>query len=311
MPLRADAFPRRRRTLGPVHDAATPPLRVLLATDRLVAIDKPAWMLSVPGKGPEKQDCAAARVRAMFPHATGPLVVHRLDMETSGALVFGLDPDAQRDLSRQFERREVEKRYVALVREPEGPGAAPVPDEGVIDLPIRADLANRPIQIVDHEHGDASVTRWRVLERGLIVPLRIYADDGGFGPPPVDAPPVRIEQVRCALVEFEPLTGRTHQLRVHAAMAREAGGLGAPIVGDALYGPERALAAAGLRAERLMLHASRLVVSEPAPPVRRQKRPPGRGAQEAHAAAAGTVVRRRMVIETGASFRPVGGEGGG
>jgi tRNA pseudouridine32 synthase/23S rRNA pseudouridine746 synthase len=174
-------------------------------------------MLSVPGKGPEKADCAARRVAAMFPRATGPLVVHRLDMETSGLLVFGLDEASQRELSRQFETREVEKSYLALIEG--GPLEA---EEGEITLPLRADIANRPVQVVDHERGREAVTRWRVLA---------YETD----------------RVR---VRFDPLTGRTHQLRVHAAA-----GLRRPIIGDALYGGEPA--------ERLMLHAWRLSFLEP------------------------------------------------
>lgn len=269
-------------------------MRVLLRTSRLLAVDKPPWLLSVPGKGPEKQDCAAARVRAMVPEATGPLVVHRLDMETSGVLVFGLDPEAQRSLSMQFERREVEKRYVALLREPPD---REIPDSGEITLPIRADLERRPFQIVDPARGDRSTTRFCVLARAVSAPLRAFADDGGFGPPAGE--PAREERVRCALVEFEPLTGRTHQLRVHAAAPREQGGLGAPILGDSLYGPERAWTAESLRPERLFLHSSRLVVLDPdsiAPP---PARPRGRGAQMAPVVGPEP---RRLTIESPVPF---------
>lgn len=187
------------------------------ASARFVVVDKPGGMLSVPGKGPERADCVASRVREAFRGASGPLVVHRLDMETSGLLVLGLDADAQRELSEQFERRTVEKAYVALLGE--GP---PMADEGEIDLPMCADIEHRPIQIVDHEQGRAALTRWRVLAH-------------------------EIDRVR---VRFEPLTGRTHQLRVHAAA-----GLGRPIVGDGLYGGEPA--------QRLMLHACELAFREP------------------------------------------------
>lgn len=187
-------------------------LAVVQATTRYVVVDKPAGMLSVPGKGPDKADCVASRVRAMFPAATGPLVVHRLDMDTSGLLVLGLDPDAQRDLSMQFERREVDKAYIALL---DGVVAG---DSGVIDLPIRLDVDRRPIQIVDHVRGRSAVTRWRVLAR-------------------------EIDRTR---VLMEPATGRTHQLRVHAAE-----GLGCPIIGDVLYGDPSS-------GPRLMLHAGAL-----------------------------------------------------
>jgi tRNA pseudouridine32 synthase / 23S rRNA pseudouridine746 synthase len=180
-------------------------------------------MLSVPGKGPDKADCAAARVRAQFPPARGPLIVHRLDMETSGLMVFALDEAAQRELSGQFEARRVEKRYTALLGPPAGPGDLLTAEAGEISLPIRADIDNRPVQVVDPVHGRESITRWRMLAR-------------------------EIDRIRVA---FEPLTGRTHQLRVHAAA-----GLERPILGDALYGGEPA--------ERLMLHASYLSFLDPA-----------------------------------------------
>jgi tRNA pseudouridine32 synthase/23S rRNA pseudouridine746 synthase len=179
----------------------TDDIDIVLATDRLVVVDKPPGMLAVPGRGPEKRDCAASRVRARFPSATGPLVVHRLDMETSGLIVFGLDPDAQRNLSIQFEKRVVEKSYTALV---EGVVEA---ESGVINLPIRADIDRRPIQIVDEHLGKPARTAWRVVGR-------------------------EIDRTRLRL---EPRTGRTHQLRVHMAS-----GLGRPIIGDSLYGGARA-----------------------------------------------------------------------
>ena len=209
----------------PVND---PPLQaealsIIHATDRYVVIDKPSGLLSVPGIGPHKQDCAVARVRAMFPRSEGPLVVHRLDMETSGLLVFGLDADAQRELSGQFERRVPSKSYVALV---DGVLDA---DEGRIDLPMRPDVANRPWQMIDHIHGRGAVTMFRVMAR-------------------------EIDRTR---VRLEPVTGRAHQLRLHAATMRHQGGLGAPILGDPLYGDATA-------APRLMLHAARLSFLDPA-----------------------------------------------
>ena len=200
-----------------------PPLTIIYSTDTFAVIDKPSGLLSVPGKGPHKQDCAAARVRAMFPNATGPLVVHRLDMETSGLLVFGLSPDSQRELSRQFEARIPEKAYNALVE-----GTVTL-DEGEISLPMRPDVENRPWQMVDYLHGRSAVTRYRVLSR-------------------------EIDRTR---VKFEPLTGRAHQLRLHAATAREQGGLGCPILGDVLYGDVHS-------APRLMLHAAYLSFLDPA-----------------------------------------------
>jgi len=213
-------------------------ISVVEARERFVVIDKPSGMLSVPGKGVGKEDCAAARVREMFPGASGPLVVHRLDMDTSGLMVFGLDADAQRELSGQFERREVEKRYVALV---EGMVEG---DAGVIEAAIRLDPRARPFRIHDAVRGQAARTRWRVL---------------GY----------EVDRTR---VEFEPRTGRTHQLRVHAALARPEG-LGHAIVGDALYGAAGQRVYAALvrgeepvdepRGERLMLHAGWLRFRDP------------------------------------------------
>ena len=209
-----------------------PSLPIVHAAADYVVINKPPGLLSVPGKGKEKQDCAASRVRALFPGCSGPLIVHRLDMDTSGLLVLGLTPGAQRFLSLEFEERRVEKAYVALVEGVE------TPDEGVIDLPMRLDPDRRPYQIIDYVHGRAAQTRYRVLAR---------------------------ETDRTRL-RFEPLTGRTHQIRVHAAAGVRvrgpygtpvAGGLGAPILGDVLYGR-------GVETgERLMLHASELSFREP------------------------------------------------
>lgn len=197
-------------------------MRIVHSGVGFVVIDKPAWMLSVPGKGPGKRDCAAARVARMFPESTGPRIVHRLDMETSGLMVFALNPGSQRELSRQFESRVVGKGYVALL---DGGVEA---EHGVVDLPLRPDPSRRPIQVADWWRGRPARTVWRVLSR-------------------------EIDRTR---VEFRPVTGRTHQLRVHAATAREAGGLGHAIIGDALYG--------GPGAERLMLHASALSFLNPA-----------------------------------------------
>lgn len=202
-------------------------------------VDKPSGLLSVPGKGPANADCVAARVKSMFPHATGPMVVHRLDMDTSGLLIVALDPDAQRDLSRQFEQRLVEKKYVAVLQ------GALDRDAGDVDLPIRPDVEHRPYQIVDFVHGRRAVTQFRVLSR----------------------------EASRTRVEFVPITGRAHQLRVHAAdpvyrgppgaVARELGGeegrrrgLGHPIVGDPLYGDPRS-------SPRLLLHAGWISFAHP------------------------------------------------
>ncbi len=182
-----------------------------------VVVDKPSGMLAVPGK--ITGDSVIARVRALFPHATGPLMVHRLDMDTSGLMIVALEADVQRALSGQFEAREVEKRYLAVV------GRLLEADEGEIRLPTRLDVERRPYQIVDPVHGKLGVTRWSVVARD----------------------PVRgVTRVR-----FDPVTGRTHQLRLHALH-----GLGAPILGDRLYGDPSS-------APRLFLHAESLSVLHP------------------------------------------------
>lgn len=189
---------------------------------RFVVVDKPAGLLSVPGKGEEKADCAVARVRALFPEATGPMVVHRLDMDTSGLMVIALDAGAQRDLSVQFQDRLTRKAYVALVE------GVVERDAGYVDLPLRVDWPNRPVQIVCMDEGRPAQTEYRVMSR-------------------------ETERTRLELV---PITGRTHQLRVHCADPR---GLGAAILGDRLY----ARGAARDEYARLMLHAARLSIRPP------------------------------------------------
>jgi tRNA pseudouridine32 synthase/23S rRNA pseudouridine746 synthase len=197
-------------------------LKIVSATDSYVVVDKPPGLLSVPGKGEAKQDCVASRVRTLFPACTGPLIVHRLDMDTSGLMVLGLNPDSQRALSRQFEDRRVYKRYVALLE-----GIVSHADTGTVDAPIRLDVHRRPYQVYDWLHGREAVTHWGVLS-------------------------FEMDRTR---VWFEPHTGRTHQLRVHAALRRPIG-IGHPILGDPLYGLTDS-------AERLMLHAGNLRFSDP------------------------------------------------
>jgi len=201
-----------------------PGLRVVHADEALLVFDKPAGLLAVPGRGEDKQDCLAARAQAQFPDA---LVVHRLDMATSGLIVMARGLAAQRTLNLGFEKRQVHKQYVAVVQ---GLLAPPYSDDGwgLIDLPLILDWLNRPRTIVDHEQGRPSRTRWRVL-----------AHDADVG---------------TTRVLLEPVTGRSHQLRVHLQA------LGHPIVGDRLYAaPEVADAA-----PRLLLHAQRLALFHPA-----------------------------------------------
>ncbi|RKH72122.1 RluA family pseudouridine synthase [Corallococcus interemptor] len=198
--------------------APTPELSIVFEDAWLVVIDKPCGLLSVPGREAALLDSVLTRLRARYPQATGPLLAHRLDLDTSGLLVAALDSRTHASLQRQFLHRDVDKRYVALI---DGPVQG---DSGTITLPLRVDLDDRPRQIVDPVHGKPAVTGWEVLHRAA-----------GH-----------------TRVAFHPRTGRTHQLRVHAAHPK---GLGAPILGDPLYGH------AGLR---LHLHAETLSFVHPA-----------------------------------------------
>jgi tRNA pseudouridine32 synthase/23S rRNA pseudouridine746 synthase len=196
-------------------------LTVLYADDAMLVLDKPAGLLSVPGRGEDKQDCLSARAQRQFPDA---LIVHRLDMSTSGVMVLARSAAAQRSLNQAFASRTVTKRYIAIV---DGHLASPPETWGVIDLPIIVDWPNRPRRVIDHQQGKPSVTRWRVLSHN--------------GP---------LDTTR---VELEPVTGRSHQLRVHLLA------LGHPIVGDALYGSPRVQA----MANRLLLHACSVELPHP------------------------------------------------
>lgn len=193
--------------------------------EHLLVLDKPAGLLAVPGRGPDKQDCAAVRAQRLWPDA---LVVHRLDMATSGLLLMARSAAVQRQLGLAFEQRQVGKRYVAVVAGELRQPAGSADGWDTIDLPIGADWLARPLQRVDLEGGRASRTRWRAL-----------------------AYDAAADSTR---VELEPLTGRSHQLRVHMQA------LGHPIVGDPLY----ASPAIEARAPRLLLHAAGLQLMHPA-----------------------------------------------
>ena len=193
-------------------------IELIFADAAMLVLRKPAGLLAVPGRGADKQDCLSLRVQRDYADA---LVVHRLDMATSGLMVMARGAEVQRALNRAFAEREVDKRYVAVV--------AGVPEGGPawneIDLPIAVDWPRRPLRIIDPVNGKPSMTRWRVLETA------------------VDA----------TRLELEPVTGRSHQLRVHLQA------MGHPILGDALYAP----APIEARAPRLLLHASALTLSHP------------------------------------------------
>ena len=198
----------------------------------LLVLCKPAGLLCVPGRGPDKQDCLSARAQQRWP---GALVVHRLDQATSGLLLMARHVAAQRQLSRAFAERQVHKRYVAVVHGRLEKSAPPQDGDGDggnawndIHLPIAADWVRRPLRVVDPAGGKPSHTRWRAL---------------GY-----DA------ATDTTRVELEPITGRTHQLRVHLAA------LGHPILGDTLY----ADAAVQALSPRLLLHARLLRFEHPA-----------------------------------------------
>ena len=214
-----DAVPPARPEEVPFSGSTPETLNVLFYDEALIVIDKPPGVLSVPGRGADKQDCVSARVQQLYPDA---LVVHRLDMATSGLLCMARGAENQRRVSVAFARREVSKRYVARVI---GKLESTNSEWQLIDLPLIADWPNRPKSKVDLGHGKPSQTRWR----------------------PVAYDPDLNE----TQVELEPITGRSHQLRVHLAA------IGHPIVGDLLYAPSP------LSAPRLMLHASALALAHP------------------------------------------------
>jgi tRNA pseudouridine32 synthase/23S rRNA pseudouridine746 synthase len=191
-------------------------IRVHHVDEHLLVCDKPAGLLAVPGRGEAGRDCLLARLQPRWPDLE---VVHRLDMATSGLIVFARGKAAQRALSIAFASRSVSKRYVAVVQ------GEVTPAEGEIDLPLIADWPQRPKQKVDFASGKPSLTRYRVLQV-----------QGGT-----------------TRLELEPVTGRSHQLRVHL-MA-----IGHPILGDALYAPQAVASAA----PRLLLHAAALAFDHP------------------------------------------------
>lgn len=189
------------------------PLDILHDDHEILIVDKPAGLLSVPGKGPHLADCLLTRVQAVFPTA---LLVHRLDRDTSGVMVFALTPHAQRHIGLQFEKRKTKKTYVARVYGEMGDNS------GTVDLPLIVDWENRPRQMVCHERGKIAHTDWKVLKRGNgETRLRLF-----------------------------PKTGRSHQLRVHMLA------LGHPILGDPFYAKGDALdhPRLMLHSEELRLH---------------------------------------------------------
>lgn len=197
----------------PLHD-----IIYLYEDSDLVVINKPAWLLSVPGRGPDKLDSVAYRVQQKYPEAR---TVHRLDWATSGVIIMALNAEAHRDLNRQFAERKTQKRYIAVV------AGLVQADHLTINLPLRCDWENRPRQIVDWYLGKSAQTHVAVD----------YRDK-------------KRQQTRLILT---PITGRSHQLRVHCQQ------IGHPIIGDQLYAPPFWRA----RASRLLLHAEYLKITHP------------------------------------------------
>lgn len=193
-------------------------VQILFEDAAILVINKPTLLLSVPGRAEDNKDCLITRLQENgYPDA---LIVHRLDWETSGIILLARDADSHRELSRQFHDRETEKAYTALC------WGQPALDSGSIDLPLRYDPPTKPRHVVDHEQGKHALTFWRIVER---------CGD------------------HCR-VELTPITGRSHQLRVHMLA------LGHPILGDRFYATPEALA----MAPRLLLHAEMLTITHPA-----------------------------------------------
>ena len=189
-------------------------IQIIYQDEYIIAVNKPQALLSVPGLGPDKKDCMIARLEQVIPDVK---VVHRLDCYTSGIMLFAIGIDMQRALSKIFHDRKINKQYMAVVRQWFDE------NEGVIKFPMRCDIDNRPHQIVDYEHGKSAVTFWQVLQR-------------------------KDQTVRLLL---KPVTGRTHQLRVHCAA------MGYPIIGDGLYGNDEE------KQPRMLLHADNLLFEHP------------------------------------------------
>lgn len=190
------------------------PLQILFQDDHLAVVIKPGGLLSVPGRGPENADCVSSRLIAQIPEMISHPAVHRLDMYTSGLMVYAVTKPCHRALSIQFQEGKVHKQYTALVE------GHIIEEEGEIRLPFRLDVDNRPIQILDFEQGKMGITKWKNLG-------------------------IEKEYTR---IEYTPITGRTHQLRVHSAHEL---GLGCPIVGDSFYG-------IGADGDEMLLHSHHL-----------------------------------------------------
>lgn len=216
-------------------------LKILYVDSQIIVVDKPSMLLSVPGKTEDKQDCVVSRVKTFIPNLQiQQPSVHRLDMETSGILVLALTENAHKNLSQQFATQKVQKKYEAvldgIIEKSEGECAPKKGEtEGEIQLKFRVDLENRPHQIYDEEYGLLGITKWKKLG------LETYIE------------PITKAKKKVTRIEFIPVTGRTHQLRLAASHKK---GLGLPIIGDSLYGTCNSK-------QRLLLHAKELSFYHP------------------------------------------------
>lgn len=201
-----------------------PRLAIIYQDEAIIVLNKPSGLLSVPGRLPEHNDSIASRVQALFPAAS---IVHRLDMCTSGVILMALTKAAQSHISRQFQQRSTEKYYYARLE------GIPTTKSGSIDLPVRCDWPNRPRQMIDFIDGKPALTHWQVIAEHL-------ANDDN-------------NQQASATVLLKPVTGRSHQLRLHMLA------LGTPILGDELYASKQGIAGA----EHLQLHAAMLEIEHP------------------------------------------------
>jgi tRNA pseudouridine32 synthase/23S rRNA pseudouridine746 synthase len=211
-------FDEQKRVRPPMHydPPQLPVFEVVYNDDDLLVLNKPSGLLSVPGKALEHKDCLETRVKRVWPSAT---IVHRLDMATSGLMIMALNKASHRHISKQFETRQVSKTYFARVY------GVPTENQGSIELPLICDWPNRPMQMVDHENGKHACTYWK----------KISTSDN------------------TSLIQLNPITGRSHQLRVHMLS------MGHPILGDKLYAHDKAKALVS----RLCLHASEISFAHP------------------------------------------------
>ena len=229
-----DDFLQRCVDAPAYEDAATnaavvvslaPDFEAVYADSHMLVLNKPAGLLAVPGRGEDKQDCLSSRVQVQYPDA---LVVHRLDMATSGLMLMARGASVQRELSQAFAQRQINKRYEAVVHGRMDTPSDAAEDWSSINLPIAADWPRRPLRVIDAERGKPSLTRWQLKSRD--------------------------ETEDTSRLMLEPVTGRSHQLRVHLQA------LGHPIVGDTLYGDN----AVTYNTSRLLLHACRIGLALPA-----------------------------------------------